>query len=236
MMMDRNDWGVQRRTPLLRRPSSQHPPHLPPPQTVQHHQRTSGGVPFGDGLNTLSDFTFIDLEHNKWDKCNLNEGDCLTPKGFTFTRVHVAPFAWIDVYNLHTDAGSDDGDRSARASNLAQVTDYIQTHSMGLPVIVMGDTNSRYTSDVDSDSLHALIDSGGFTDSWVKNIRSGDFPVKGTPALTCPFPFPAGTSQSTMNACEVVDKILVRGSEVLGLEAASYRTANEDFVNGTGRC
>ncbi|KAJ8092441.1 hypothetical protein PM082_023694 [Marasmius tenuissimus] len=195
---------------------------------------TSGGVPFGDGLNTLSDFTFIDLERTKWDKCNLNEGDCLTPKGFTFTRVRVAPFAWIDVYNLHTDAGSDDGDRSARASNLAQLTAYIQTRSMGVPVIVMGDTNSRYTSDVDSDSLHALLDSGGFTDSWVKNIRGGDFPVKGTPALTCPFPFPAGTSQSTMNACEVVDKILVRGGEVLGLEATSYRTANGDFVNGTG--
>ncbi|KAK1224735.1 hypothetical protein PQX77_012343 [Marasmius sp. AFHP31] len=195
---------------------------------------TSGGVPFGDGLNTLSDFEFIDLERTKWEKCNLNDGDCLTPKGFSFVRVKVAGYVWVDVYNLHTDAGSDDGDRTARASNLAQVAGYIGSHSMGLPVVVMGDTNSRYTSEVDSDSLHAFLEAGGFTDSWVKNIRGGVFPVKGSPALTCPFPFPAGTSQSTMNACEVVDKIFVRGGAALGLEATSYRTANNDFVNATG--
>ncbi|KAL0574263.1 hypothetical protein V5O48_007692 [Marasmius crinis-equi] len=195
---------------------------------------TSGGVPFGDGLNTLSDFSYIDLERVKWDKCNSNDGDCLTPKGFSFARVRVADSVWVDVYNLHTDAGSDDGDRTARASNLAQVSAYIQSHSQGMPVVVMGDTNSRYTSDVDSDSLHSLIDVGGFTDSWVKNIRGGSFPTKGSTALTCPFPFPSGTSQATMNACEVVDKIFVRGSEVVQLVPASYRTANNDFVNSTG--
>ncbi|KAF9265310.1 hypothetical protein L218DRAFT_943145 [Marasmius fiardii PR-910] len=195
---------------------------------------TSGGVPFGDGLNTLSDFSLTDVERVKWDQCNLNNGDCLTPKGFSFVQARLDSGVWIDLYNLHTDAGSDSGDMSARASNLAQVANYIAVHSPGMPVIVMGDTNSRYTSDVDSDSLHALLDSGGFTDSWVKNIRGGSFPVKGTAALTCPFPFPSGTSQDTMSACEVVDKILVRGSLAVNLTPTSYRTANNDFVNASG--
>ncbi|EEB93193.1 hypothetical protein MPER_08188, partial [Moniliophthora perniciosa FA553] len=81
---------------------------------------TSGGVPFGSGLNTLSDFPYIDFERITWSKCNPNNGDCLTPKGFTFMRVRVADGVLVDFYNLHTDAGSDPGDRDARASNFAQ--------------------------------------------------------------------------------------------------------------------
>ncbi|KAJ3502671.1 hypothetical protein NLJ89_g8778 [Agrocybe chaxingu] len=108
-----------------------------------HRTPTSGGVPFGSGLNTLSDFPYIDFERKTWDNCNSNGGDCLTPKGFTFMRVHVSEGAWIDVYNLHTDAGSDSGDINARASNMAQVSSYLAKWSPGMPVVVMGDTNTR---------------------------------------------------------------------------------------------
>jgi hypothetical protein len=31
---------------------------------------TSGGVPFGSGLNTLSNFPFVDFERVKWDVCS----------------------------------------------------------------------------------------------------------------------------------------------------------------------
>ncbi|ESK89193.1 endonuclease exonuclease phosphatase [Moniliophthora roreri MCA 2997] len=195
---------------------------------------TSGGVPFGSGLNTLSDFPYTDLERITWSKCNLNEGDCLTPKGFTFMRVRVADGVLVDFYNLHTDAGSDSGDRDARTSNFAQVRDYIAKWSQGMPVVVMGDTNSRYTSDVDSDSLHNILDAAGLTDSWVKNVRGGSFPVKGTSALTCPFPFASGTSQSTINACETVDKFLVRGSTAVSLVASSFKNDHLSFVNSSG--
>jgi hypothetical protein len=67
---------------------------------------TSGGVPFGSGLNTLSNFDWIDFERVKWDTCSDASGaDCLTPKGFTFMRLKVDEGVWIDVYNLHADAG-----------------------------------------------------------------------------------------------------------------------------------
>ena len=88
---------------------------------------TSGGVPFGDGMNTLSNFDWIDFERIKWDECselaslrardnesiayvfvsagNASGADCLTPKGFTFMRAKVSEGVWVDLYNLHADAG-----------------------------------------------------------------------------------------------------------------------------------
>jgi endonuclease/exonuclease/phosphatase family metal-dependent hydrolase len=185
-------------------------------------------------LNTLSDFEFIDLERVTWDDCNLNNGDCLTPKGFTFLRAKVSDGLWVDVYNMHTDAGSDSGDMDARQSNLNQVANFVAQWSVGFPVVIMGDTNSRYTTTEDSASLHSLIDSAGLTDAWVQIIRGGSFPTAGTDALVCPFPFPSGTSQATMVACEVVDKILVRGNAAATLAPQTFTNENDAFVNSSG--
>ncbi|RXG44918.1 hypothetical protein VDGE_20810 [Verticillium dahliae] len=47
-----------------------------------------------------------------WDTCSNDSGsDCLTPKGFTLTRLAVSDdaaqaAAFVDVYNFHTDAGT----------------------------------------------------------------------------------------------------------------------------------
>jgi len=67
---------------------------------------TSGPVPVGDGLNTLSKFPYTGFERMKWDKCSVIEAaDCFTPKGFTFMRVEVAEGVEVDAYNIHMDAG-----------------------------------------------------------------------------------------------------------------------------------
>lgn len=67
---------------------------------------TSGGVPFGSGLNTLSTHDWIDYTRVKWGTCSDASGsDCLTPKGFTFMRWNPSDGVYIDVYNLHADAG-----------------------------------------------------------------------------------------------------------------------------------
>jgi hypothetical protein len=73
-----------------------------------HPERTatSGGVPFGSGLNTISNYNWINYSRVKWNTCSDASGsDCLTPKGFTFMRWTVSTGAYIDVYNLHADAG-----------------------------------------------------------------------------------------------------------------------------------
>ncbi|KAG6844206.1 hypothetical protein H0H87_008913, partial [Tephrocybe sp. NHM501043] len=204
---------------------------LYPSDTHAHRTPTSGGVPFGSGLNTLSDFPFIDLTRIKWDDCSLGSGDCLTPKGFTFMRVRVSDRLWIDFYNLHADAGVDPGDLTARQSNLAQVSSYIQAHSIGMPVVVMGDTNTRYTRAVDSESLHSLIDVNGLTDAWVSSIRGGSYPAEGADVLLCDFPFPAGTTRTQMDACEVVDKIFVRSSSTVSFASLTFHNENNAFVD-----
>ncbi|KJA24273.1 hypothetical protein HYPSUDRAFT_65762 [Hypholoma sublateritium FD-334 SS-4] len=193
---------------------------------------TSGGAAIGSGLNTLSDFPFIDFDRVKWSDCNLNGGDCLTPKGFTFMRVRVSDGAWLDVYNLHTDAGDEAGDIAARAKNLAQVSAYMATWSIGMPAIVMGDTNSRYTRD--SDALHTFLSSTGTTDLWIADIRAGVYPASGAAALVCDFPFAAGTTQAQMMACEVVDKMFLRASPALAFPATTIANPNDAFVNSTG--
>ncbi|KAG6872606.1 hypothetical protein C0995_008351 [Termitomyces sp. Mi166 len=195
---------------------------------------TSGIAGTGSGLNTLSDFPYFDLDRVKWSSCNLNDGDCLTPKGFTFARIRVSDGFWFDLYNLHGDAGDEAGDIDARASNLAQLTAYAQTASVGMPIVVMGDTNTRYTRVGDSESLHSLINGLQVTDAWVSVVRDGSFPAEGADALVCDFPFPAGTTQAQMAACEVVDKIFARGSSTVSFELTAFTNENDAFVNSTG--
>ena len=152
----------------------QHHGHRPTPRPVRHRARggglqlprlplrrrhrhpyrtpTSGGAGIGSGLNTLSNLPYDadDFERVHWNSCQLDSGDCLTPKGFTFMRERLAEGVYVDFYNLHTNAGTNAGDLASRADNLNQLTAFIKTHSAGNAVVVMGDTNTRYTRSGDT--------------------------------------------------------------------------------------
>jgi endonuclease/exonuclease/phosphatase family metal-dependent hydrolase len=189
-----------------------------------HRTATSGGVPFGDGLNTLSDMPFEDFERVKWNDCASGSGDCITPKVFTFMRARLAEGAWVDLYNLHTDAGSEAADIAAREKNLAQVSAFMRTHSAGNAVIVYGDTNTRYTR---GDGIAEFAAVNGLTDAWVEQIRGGDAPNEGDPALVC--------QDTTVDAnCEVVDKILYRSGDHVRLDARQYRNDHAAFRDDAG--
>src|SRR5690348_11372813 len=56
--------------------------------THPYRTPTSGGAGTGSGLNTLSDYPYDteDFERVHWNSCQVDSGDCLTPKGFTFMR------------------------------------------------------------------------------------------------------------------------------------------------------
>ncbi|KIJ26584.1 hypothetical protein M422DRAFT_76997 [Sphaerobolus stellatus SS14] len=178
--------------------------------THAYRTPTSGGAGIGSGLNTLSDYSYIDLDRVKWNDCNANGGDCLTPKGFTVVRVKIADGAWVDVYNLHTNAGSDAGDIATRVKNLAQLG------------ICDGGTNSRYTRD--SDALHSFPSSTGTTDLWVQDVRGGNFPASGADALI----------QAQLVACEVVDKIFIRSSPAFTFFVSMFTNEHYSFVNVSG--
>lgn len=199
--------------------------HLYAADTHPHRTPTSGWAGFGSGLNTLSGHPYNAFERVKWDDCWLGSGDCLTPKGFTFMRVRLAKGVHVDFYNLHADAGSGPGDLRARAANLAQLTSFIRTRSAGNAVVVAGDTNTRYTRT--GDMIAEFAAANGLTDPWVDLVRGGAPPAKGDAALTC-------DETAVTDDCEVVDKVLYRGDELVSLTAVSYGNDHAAFQTAEG--
>ncbi|MFF1768350.1 jacalin-like lectin [Streptomyces sp. NPDC058249] len=197
--------------------------------THPYRTATSGGAGVGSGLNTVSAYAWDgdDFERVRWNDCQYDSGDCLTPKGFTFMRERLAEGVYVDFYNLHTNAGTNDGDLAARAANLAQLTSFIDTHSAGNAVVVMGDTNTRYTRS--GDTIAEFAAAGGLTDAWVELIRGGTPPAKGSDALVCDH-----TGATVPNTCEVVDKVLYRGSKLVTLDATSYNNEHARFLTSDG--
>ncbi|MFC8358985.1 jacalin-like lectin [Streptomyces griseorubiginosus] len=191
---------------------------------------TSGGAGIGSGLNTLSKIPYDvdDFERVRWNSCQYDSGDCLTPKGFTFMRERLAEGVYVDFYNLHTNAGTNDGDLASRADNLNQLTAFINSHSKGNAVVVMGDTNTRYTRS--GDTIGEFAAANGLTDAWVQLIRGGTPPAKGSDALVCD-----QTGTTVPNTCEVVDKVLYRGSKLVGLNATSYNNEHAKFLTSDNK-
>ena len=148
--------------------------------TAQHKYKTewSGPVPFGDGLNTLSNFKVTGLKRQKWKDCN--SFDCLTPKGFSYNRIELVEGISIDFYNIHANAGKTEVDQQARRSNLFQMYEYIEKHSKDRAVIIAGDFNSRYALEVDTLELFKHL---GFADTWIEYSRHGVYPEKGNVRL-----------------------------------------------------
>jgi len=197
--------------------------------THAYRTPTSGGAGIGSGLNTLSKLPYDtdDFERVHWNSCQIDSGDCLTPKGFTFMRERLAEGVYVDFYNLHTNAGTNDGDEASRADNLNQLTDFIKTHSAGNAVVVMGDTNTRYTRA--ADTIAEFGAANGLTDAWVQLIRGGSAPAKGSDPLLCD-----QTGSTVPNTCEVVDKVLYRGSKLVSLNATSYNNEHAEFLTDDG--
>jgi endonuclease/exonuclease/phosphatase family metal-dependent hydrolase len=191
--------------------------------THPHRTPTSGGAGFGDGLNTLSDFPYSDLTRDDWNACNGT--DCLTPKGFTWSRVRLAEGVYVDFYNLHPNAGTTDADLAARRSNISELSAFIGVNSAGNAVVVAGDTNTRYTRT--GDNIRDLVSANGLTDAWVQEERGGIPPAAGSPALVC-------DDASVTDACEVVDKILYRGNRYVTLALDWYRNDNAAFRTADG--
>ncbi|KAI9993605.1 hypothetical protein PInf_015890 [Phytophthora infestans] len=149
-----------------------------------HRTSTSGGIPFGDGLNTLSNFSFnniTDLTRSKWSVC----------------------------------------------TNLAQLSAYITANSADNAVIVMGDTNTRYTRA--ADTIREFAEGLNLTDGWVEYVRNGEYPTKGAEAIVC-------DASIMTNACEVVDKILYRGNNYIKLTLEKWNNENAAFLDDNGSC
>lgn len=192
--------------------------------THPHRTPTSGGAGIGDGLNTLSGYAFEDFERVDWKDCTGT--DCLTPKGFTLARVRLAEGVYADLYNVHTNADTTDAALAARRANIAQLSAFIRANSGGNAVIVMGDTNTRYTRT--GDNIRTLADENALADPWVDLVRGGEAPAQGSDPLVC-------DKTSPTDSCEVVDKVLYRGSRLTGLTATRYHNDWQSFLDSGGK-
>jgi len=170
-----------------------------------------GGL--GDGLNMFSRFVILNYMRTAWDNCHGT--DCLTPKGFTYSRVKLTPQAYIDVYDLHCNAGIDSGDLVARRANILQLCAYIKFRSKDHAVIIMGDTNCRYTRT--GDNIRELL-ALGFKDVWIEKEKSGILPEQ----------------NGVVDPGEVVDKIFYRGNSMIQLTPLEYALPAEDFLDANG--
>jgi hypothetical protein len=206
--------------------------HLTHPHQSVLDQSPRPPFPFGlgDGLNTFSRSPFSGFQRVTWTDCFGGlEGfgsDCLTPKGVTFARHELEPGVWLDVYNLHADAGGDEGSLAARRSNLRQLADLIELLSPDSAVLVLGDFNSRYTRE--GDIVPELLADASLSDVWLELVRGGAVPPVG-PALDeeCDLD-PSGFD------CERIDKILYRGSASLLLEPIAYEVPAALFSDAAG--
>lgn len=126
------------------------------------------------------------------------------------------------LFNSANSGRIEDADEVARAANLQQVADYVDTWSIGNAVIIYGDTNARYTR---PDDLVTVFETqNGLTDAYVQLEQGG---VNPTVEVLCDNP-------SLVNTCETVDKVFYRGSKQLTLEATYFNYESSKFLQSDG--
>ena len=167
-----------------------------------------------DGLQFLvkNGYSF---DAERWAPWNQNYGhfsdgaDELITKGYRYYRVNFGQNIVVEFYIMHMDAETSDADNKARASQWEQLRDAIIANNSGLPKIVMGDTNSRYTrDDILNLFTNPIVADGNYTvsDVWVEKCKGGLYPELGSEALVVPEA--DRTKSSAYVANEIVDKVL----------------------------
>ena len=159
-----------------------------------------------------------------------NGADNMIAKGFRMYTVTLATGIAVDVYVLHMDAATadDDGDYDsngrdrnvvAREAQLKQLADHIKNNHNNRPVIVLGDTNCRYTREqlktgfidyINADARFAI------KDAWVELMWGGSYPTYNTGSIM--------TSEYGDQKGEIVDKVFYINTTKsnLTLKANSY--------------
>jgi endonuclease/exonuclease/phosphatase (EEP) superfamily protein YafD len=126
---------------------------------------------------------------------------------------------------LNSSARTSAADLKARAANLRQVSDFIKSRSNGTPVVVFGDSNTRYTR---ADDIPGVFKAeNGMTDAWIELVKGGVPPAGGAEALLCDNP-------STTTACETVDKVWYRGTAAIEVKATKFDYVGDMFLQPDG--
>ncbi len=188
-----------------------------------------------DGLEFLAKkatASFSNESWTEWTTCNgkfTNGADELIRKGYRYYTVDLGDGVLVDVYTMHMDAETDPADNAARASQWTQLCNAIKAANTGRPVIVMGDTNSRYTrDDILNLFTNPLSDLYDVKDVWVEKCKGGTYPTLGSDALM--------VDQLGYTEGEIVDKVIYLNPKnaSLSLTANSITFDKEGYVNASG--
>ena len=188
-----------------------------------------------DGLNLFWKTESTTASGETWTAWNDHygytdhEADGLINKGYRFYVITLSDGTQFDLYITHMEAGSDAGDIEARASQLTQLANTILESNNNRPIIIMGDTNCRYTRDAIKSLFIDVINADPrFTinDPWVEFGRQGIIPT-GTNAITA--------SEYGYREGEVVDKVFYINNTAssIRIQAEAYRQ-DLSFVNESG--
>lgn len=194
-------------------------------QENRHPYRTTsmGGVPFGDGLSTLSKYPIIQFHRVAWKDCN--GADCLTPKGFSCARIQLAKDVFLDVYNVHATAQNNFNATTARTRNLQQLASFIQEKSVCQPILLMGDFNAHYS--FEKEWIKLFQEHVDVIDTWVLLNNEGRFPEINQK-------FHAQHALQVTDRCEGVDKIYFRNSDQLLIKPSLYKIERSRFKDESG--
>ncbi|HJD04759.1 MAG TPA: hypothetical protein H9921_09040 [Candidatus Mediterraneibacter caccogallinarum] len=196
-----------------------------------------------DGLNLIWKKS-LSVTGEKWMSWNVhystgifgtgNGADGMIDKGFRYYEAEVADGVYVDIYILHMDADSDQGDIDARYAQLEQLANAITASDNDNPIIVMGDTNCRYTrEDIREAFINPINEDPRFEikDAWIEGAWDGTYPNVGDPALLA---VDKGGNYEYPQA-EIVDKIFYINNtdSKVKLTLDSYSVAT-DFTDGSG--
>lgn len=159
-----------------------------------------------------------------------NGADNMITKGFRMYTVTFATGIAVDVYVLHMDASDADSDDDydsngrdknvvAREAQLTQLAKYIKEHHNNRPVIILGDTNCRYTGEQLKTLFIDVINADDrltIKDAWIEHMWDGVYPTYGAADMV------TGTYGDQKG--EIVDKIFYINTtqSKLTLKANSY--------------
>ncbi len=197
-----------------------------------HRGKVTGTSNNTDGLGLLC-AKWYSFSNESWTSWNVSDGsllgnlqedngaDELIDKGYRYYKVTIASGFDIDVYVLHMDAASRQADINARESQLKQLASAVKTNTGNnkRPVIILGDTNCRYTREKLKELLIDEINKDArFTikDAWVEHVWNGVYPTNGSESMM--------THTYGAQRGEVVDKVFyINTTESnLTLKANSY--------------
>ena len=143
----------------------------------RYHSFTSGGLAQGQGLNIYSKYKIYNVDRVNWNRefgTLSGSMDRLSNKGFIYALVELQPGVYIDLINVHMDAGYDILSVLARADNFRQLAAYINENlNDGRALIVQGDFNFKFKRQLKDDIVTNLLAPTGLKDVWAELYNFG---------------------------------------------------------------